>query len=61
MARSSGDKDTWPTKGKPPTGMFSSKGSQKMDSTAGVKHMDMTGNKLDGPRVKPVKRDNRIK
>jgi hypothetical protein len=31
----------YPTKGSPPTGIFSSKGKQKLDSTADAKHKDV--------------------
>lgn len=64
MAGVRGVKNPMPTKGGKPTGIFSSKGSQKNDSTADFGHKKLLNdNKYNGTddRCNPVKRDNMIK
>lgn len=58
MAGIRGVKNPYPKTGEYPTGMFSSKGSQKRDPLVGdqKKHAGMTGAKLDKPRKGPTKR-----
>lgn len=41
MAGIRGAKNPFPTKGKAPTGIFSTRGSQKMDSTERFQHKDV--------------------
>jgi len=55
-----GIKTPLPMAGGTPTGMFSSKGSQKKDACTSA-HKSLTGNKGDKARTKPVKRNNGLK
>lgn len=61
MAGVRGVKNPLPTRGDKPTGIFSTKGSQKNDPLGGGFKPGMTATAMDKPRKKPVKRDNRIK
>lgn len=61
MGKIRGVVDPFPTRGKPPTGMFSSRGSQKMDpvtAPAGDVALKRKAHVIDN--VGPVSRDNRI-
>lgn len=60
MARIRPPKNPMPSAGGKPTGIFSTRGRQKSDPCTS-KYKGMTGNNFDDARVKPVKRDNRIK
>jgi hypothetical protein len=55
MPSSSGTKNYMPTRGGAPTGMFSSKGSQKKDPTGGDFKPSMTAKAMDKPRKGPHK------
>lgn len=61
MAGVRGQKPYMPMAGGKPTGMFSSRGTQKKDPTSGGCKPNMTAKALDMPRKGPQKRDNRIK
>lgn len=54
-----GKRNPMPKKGMAPTGIFSTRGSQKKDPTGPM--ANLTGNNADKARKDPVKRDNRIK
>lgn len=62
MAGIRGVKNPMPTKGDAPTGIFSTRGRQKMDSTASqpAKGLMADAKSCDG-KVAPVKRDNMLK
>lgn len=60
MAGIRGIRSFMPKKGKSETGIFSSRGSQKMDDLSGFSAQGMAGNKGDKPRKGPVKRNNKL-
>lgn len=60
MAGIRGVRNPVPKRGSAPTGIFSTKGSQKKDKNT-FAHQNMTGSNYRGPKTDPVKRDNRIK
>lgn len=61
MAGIRGVKNPVPMKGGKPTGIFSTRGSQKMDPLGSGFKPGMTATAMDKPRKGPVKRDNRLK
>lgn len=63
MAGVRGVKNPMPSKGGKPTGIFSSRGKQKMDSVAAQPEKGLMGYAKDcgHGKVAPVKRDNMIK
>lgn len=61
MAGIRGVKNPVPKSGGSPTGIFSTRGSQKNDPVGGGFKPNMTAKAMDMPRKGPVKRDNRIK
>jgi hypothetical protein len=56
-----GVKNPLPTKGGSPTGIFSTRGSQKNDPVGAGFRPELTAKSLDKPRKGPVKRDNKLK
>jgi hypothetical protein len=56
-----GVKNPVPMRGDKPTGIFSTRGSQKNDPLGGGFKPEMTAKSLDQPRKGPVKRDNMLK
>lgn len=49
-----GERSVWPTSGKSPTGIFSTRGRQKMDDTGRFAHQsDLSYAKGSGTRSKP--------
>jgi hypothetical protein len=62
MAGVRGAKNPMPMAGGKPTGIFSSKGSQKSDSTAAQPHKGLMASAKDCcGKVMPTKRDNMLK
>jgi len=63
MAKIRGVKNAMPVRGDSPTGIFSTRGKQKLDPLAGdqSKFSKMTGANGKMARMDPVTRDNRIK
>ncbi len=55
-----GKRSFWPKAGSPPTGIFSSKGKQKVDSTSQFAHKDVMTYAHKGPstRSKPTSNGN---
>lgn len=63
MAGVRGVRNPMPMRGGKPTGIFSTKGKQKVDPLAKVQQNNakLTASQLRGPKINPKKRDNRIK
>jgi hypothetical protein len=62
MAGIRGVVNPMPKAGKAPSGIFSTRGSQKMDSTSSFKYKDVQKAAVCcGEKVTPKPRDNRIK
>ena len=61
MAGVRGVRNPYPTAGGKPTGIFSTRGSQKKDSVGDGFKPSMTAKAMDAPRKGPVKRDNGLK
>jgi len=56
-----GVRNPLPTAGDKPTGIFSTRGSQKKDPLGSGFKPDMTAKAMDKPRKGPVKRNNGLK
>lgn len=56
-----GVKNPMPKKGGSPTNIFSTNGKQKNPPLGSGFKPNLTGSVLRGPKIGPVKRDNRIK
>ena len=61
MAGIRGVRNPVPTKGEKPTGIFSTRGSQKKDDLGSAYKPELTGSNLRKPRVDPKPRDNGLK